>query len=556
MLKEPLLPTSVAALFAIVVALPACTGTVGGDEEVGEVPSPQCGQVRPGPSPIRRMTRVEYNATVRDLLGDVTAPANAFVPEEEALGFNNQAAALGTTQLLAEQYMKAAETLSLTAVADLATLLPCDPTGNEEACARAFIEDFGKRAFRRPLTKEENDRLFALYGKGNAEEDFSIGIALVVQAVLQSPHFLYRVEFGMPAGLPGSPTVVALDDYEVASRLSYLIWGSMPDEALMRAADEGKLRTSEDIAAQATRMLDDDKAREAVANFHTQWLGLSLIGNVTKDETLYPMYETPLNALWKDETLNFLNSVIFDDDGSVSDMLTAPYTMMNGELATFYGITDGPTGEAFERVAVDPTKRSGFLTQASLLAINAKENQSSPIHRGKFVRERLLCQMLPPPPNDIKIEVPEVLPGSTTRERFSQHREDPDCAGCHNLIDPLGFGFEHYDAVGLWRDTDQDLPIDSTGEILDTTDADGKFDGAVELAQKLADSEQVRQCVTTQWFRYGFGRAEAEDDTCAMENIREEFKDANYNVKELLIALTRSDAFRFRYRVTVEGGAP
>ncbi len=534
------------------MALAACTGRIfDAPEPVGQVGSAQCTGLQPGKSPIRRMTRFEYNNTVRDLLGDDTMPASSFAPEEEAMGFNNQATALGVTELLAEQFLQASEDVAGRAAQHMDTLLPCKPAEiGEEACARQFITTFGKRAYRRPLEASETDKLFSLYQWGRNKYDFSNGIQLVIQATLQSPWFLYRVEFGMPDPTEGN--IVELNPYEIASRLSFLIWGSMPDDELFRAADANELSTTEQIASQARRMLDDPRARPAIANFHEQWLGLGTLETINKDQSTYPEYTPSLRALWKEETLAYLDHVIFDEGGDVKRMFTAPYSMMNAELASFYGVDNGPKTDAFERVDLDPQKHAGFITQASVLAFNAKPDQSSPVHRGKFVRERLLCQLLPPPPNNAVIVAPNVDPNSTTRERFSEHSTNPACSVCHKLMDPIGFGFEHYDGIGRWRDTDQGFAIDSSGEIQGSRDADGTFDGAADLAVKLGESEQVRQCVATQWFRFGYGRAEQEEDQCAMNQLQDAFKAAGYNVKELIVALTQTDAFRYR-RAVVAG---
>jgi hypothetical protein len=532
----------IAGAFALVAACEP-DGPSNGQAEVLN-----CDAIEPGDAPIRRMTRAEYNNTVRDLLGDDSRPASSFVPEEEALGFNNQATSLGVTQLLAEQMMNAAEAISAKAVSDLSALMPyCDPaTAGEDACATMFIDRFGKRAFRRPVTPDEAARFFQLFAWGRATYDFASGLGLVIQAMLQSPHFLYRVEMGMPD--PVEADVVPLGPYEIASRLSYLLWNSMPDDDLFAAADAGELVTKDQIAAQARRMLEHPRARQAVANFHSQWLKLTHIETVAKAQATYPLYHDGLRSLWKQETEAFLEHVVFDGEGDVATLLSAPYSMMNAELAAFYGVANPPSGEAFERVDLDPNERAGLLTQASLLAVNAKPNQSSPVHRGKFVREMLLCQLLPPPPNNVEIKPPEVKPGVTTRERFKEHSANPECASCHVLMDPIGFGFENYDGIGLWRDKDQGLPVDAGGALFATKDIDGTFNGAVELAKRLAESAEVRQCVATQWFRFGYGRAEGKTDACAMAEIQGAFAASGDNIKELLVGLTQTEAFLYRHK--------
>ena len=527
----------------------ACTGKIGSvPAPVGQVTEDVCATgIHPGGAPIRRMTRFEYNNAVRDLLGDATRPADTFVAEEEALGFNNQATALGVTQLLAEQYMDASEGIAERAAEDWKKVLPCDPvkTG-EDTCASRFIATFGQKAFRRPLAQAESDRLQQLYAWGKQKYDFSTGLQLVIQAALQSPRFLYRVEMGMPDPVKDQADVTELDSWEVASRLSFLIWSSIPDDELFAAAESNALQDPAAIERQARRMLEDPRARDAVASFHAQWLGLSRIETLDKDAKVYPTYTPALRPLWERETLSFLDHVVFDDaKGDVKTMLTAPYSMMNADLAAFYGVK-GPKGEGFEQVSLDPKQRAGLLTQASLLAVNAKPNQSSPVHRGKFVRERLLCQPLPPPPNNVNIQPPDVDPKATTRQKFAQHSSDPYCAGCHKLMDPIGFGFESYDGIGQFRTTDHALPVDATGELTRTRDSDGKFDGAIELAARLGDSAEVRECVATQWFRFGYGHGEEKADACAMNQLQDAFRAADYNVKELLVALTRTDAFRYR----------
>jgi Protein of unknown function (DUF1592)/Protein of unknown function (DUF1588)/Protein of unknown function (DUF1587)/Protein of unknown function (DUF1585)/Protein of unknown function (DUF1595) len=529
----------------------ACVG------KLGDSPSPSGGGpamdplacatgVHPGEAPIRRMTRFEYNNTVRDLLGDTSAPANSFAADEESLGFNNQASTLVVTQLLAEQYMNASEALAKTAVTDVVKLTGCDAVkvGND-ACGAQFIESFGKRAFRRPLDDDGRAMLKSVFTAGAAMPGgFNTGIRLVIEAALQSPQFLYRVEFGMPN--PTSDGAIKLDDYEVASRLSYLLWGSMPDDTLFAAAAAGELQAPEQVAAQAKRMLADPKAHDAVRNFHEQWLKVSKIDTIDKDDAVYPSYKPAMRAMWKAETLAFVDDVIFGSKGDLSTLLTASYTMMNAEVAAFYGVSNGPTGSGFVHVDLDPKQRSGLLTQPSVLAVTSHPNQSSPVHRGKFVREQLLCQQLPPPPANLKIVPPAVDPNATTRQKFAEHDTDPACSGCHHLMDPIGVGFEHYDALGQWRDTDHGFPVDATGEVKDSKDVDGKFDGVVDLSQRLAGSEQVRACVVSQWFRYGHGRPETTDDACTMKKLGTAFQQGKYSIQELLVAITQTDAFLYR----------
>lgn len=541
------------------IALPVvgCTGQIGGDKPGGPGDGTETAQSAfcAVDTPIRRMTKTEYNNTVRDLLGDTTEPASAFPHEDLIGGFDNQGAAQQVTDLLAEQYMKAAEGISERATADLAALLPgCDPADGA-TCATAFITDFGKRAFRRPLTSDEIAAYEALYEKTMGDPDlatFETAIQLIIQAMLQSPHFLYRPEYG--AGDPVDTDVIYLSDWEFASRLSYLIWNSMPDQELFDAAEAGELHTPEQLAAQARRMVDDDKARDAIRNFHEQWLLLHELDGVSKDPVVYPAFEQGVTPeLWKEEIETFIEHV-FLDGGTLEDLLTAPHSYMNADLAAFYGLS-GPTGEAFERVELDPERYAGFLTQGAMMGTHAKGYASSPVHRGKFIREQVMCDILPLPPANLVITPPPLDSELTTREQFEEIGNNPDCAGCHALMNPIGFAFENFDGVGAWRDEQNDKPIDATGEITLSKDLDGTFNGPVELAKKLAGSQQVASCVASQWFRFGYGRTVSEDDACSMQTLEESFAASGYNLKELLVGLTQTDAFLYRHIVVPEEGA-
>lgn len=519
----------------------------GGGEEAS------CEALRPGPSPIRRMTRFEYDNTVRDLLGDDSRPAQAFPAEEEAHGFNNNADALVVTGLLAEHYLNAAETLAEKAVKDLPALLGgCAPESEgQDVCAGEFITAFGRRAFRRPLTSEEVDTLTATYARARDDFDFETAIRLTLTSMLQSPHFLYRVEFGAP--LDGVTDVVKLAPYELASRLSYFLWGTMPDDALFEAAASGALETPEDVAAQARRMLADPRARVVVRDFHMQWLHLTHLDNLEKDSNIYPDFDPAVRPLLQAEAEAFVDHVIWDGEGDLDTLLLAPFTFMNGELADYYGVA-GPKGKDLELVELPEGRASGVLTLGGVMATLAKTNQTSPIHRGAFVRESLLCQVVPPPPDGIVITPPEVDPNLPTRDRFKEHAMDPLCGGCHVLLDPVGFGFEHYDGLGRWRDVEANKPIDASGELVDAQVA-GAFDGVPGLAAMLVSSPEVESCMTRQWFRYAQGRAESTEDKCTIEDLGGEFADSGRNIQALIVAITQTDAFLYRRALTGEGGS-
>lgn len=511
-----------------------------------EVPAVCVATAAPGPSPLRRLTRFEYNNTVHELLGDDRALANRFPPEEGSLGFDNDANALRVSRLLAEEYLNAARDLAEKAVERMPALLGCDPGATattEEACLRKFVAGFGARAFRRPLDADETTHMVTQYRSARADMDVRASFALVIQSFLIAPQFLYRPELSSPPG-----AVVKVAPFELASRLSYLFWGSMPDQEMFEAARMGKLTTAAEVRAQADRLLKDPRARPAVRHFHRLWLDLNAADGVQKDPMLFPGFTAEIGSLLRQETEAFIEDVLFAGDGKLQTLLEAPHTMLNAKLASFYGIKNGPTGTAFARVALDPKQRAGLITHASILSALATGNRTHPIQRGIFVRRQFLCSPPPDPPPGATAETPAtrmLSPTATARERLAAHRANPACEACHRLIDPIGFALESYDAAGLYRNEENGKPIDLRGEILGT-DAQGSVDGAVELAARLAKSEDVRQCVSLQWFRYAFGRSETESDACTREALASAFAASGGNVRELLLALTQTDAFLYR----------
>jgi hypothetical protein len=495
-------------------------------------------------SPLRRLTRSQYDHTVRDLLGIDGNPSALLAPDEKVGAFFSNASA-PVSELVAEQYMRVAEDLADQAVAHMPTLVPCDPLGADPAaCGAEFVDAFGLRAFRRPLTAEERTAMIALFELGRADEGFEGGFTLVVQAFLESPQFLYHLEFGLPAA--GDENVVALDPYEVASRLSYFLWDSMPDDALFAAAGAGELDTPEALRAHAERLLADPRAALAIASFHMQWLKLDKLATLEKDATVYPSFAPEMRVAMATETARFADHVVRVDDGRLETLLTASYSFLDGPLFALYGVAPPADHDPSVPVELDPTQRAGLLTQASVLATHAHADQSSPVHRGVLVREHLLCEPLNPPPPDVDIVPPEPDPDASTRERFEQHRTDPACAGCHALIDPLGFGFEHYDGIGAYRAEEAGKPVDATGQVVGGDAPDTTFDGAIELGQMLAASEQVRTCVAQQWFTYGFGRSRGDGDDCSFDEMYAAFAESGHDIRELLLAMVVTDSFRHR----------
>lgn len=518
----------------------------GGTDTEGEVVG-QCGEPITGPSTLRRLTNAQYRRTVRDLLGVNEIVSRNFAPDELSGSFkSNGTAPVGEIQV--EQYMDAAESIASDAVVNLATLLPCDPaTDGEDDCAEQFVRTVGQRAYRRPLEEFEVEGLMGAYVGGKTAGNFADGIRVALQSMLQSPFFLYHVELGASGGPLAEGQITPLTGFELASRLSYFLWDTMPDTTLFDAAEAGSLTTEAGLEAQIDRMLSDGRAAESIASFHLQWVGADEIESLEKNPAVYSSFTPQLAQAMKDETAAFANWVITDQDGRLETLLTSSVAVTEDPaLLELYGVVPDPTHVIGEPHPLDPSQRAGLLTHASLLASHAHADQSSPVHRGVLLRENFLCTQLPPPPMDADNVPPDPKPGATTRERFAEHTSNPACAGCHVLIDGLGFGLEGYDGIGAHRAMEEGNPVDVSGEIVGTTDIDGPFQGGVELARRLASSEQVRDCVAEQWFHYALGRATTQDDACTREKMTEAFISSDQNIRELIKSIVLSDSFRFR----------
>ncbi|WP_437665678.1 DUF1592 domain-containing protein [Sorangium sp. So ce1182] len=505
------------------------------------------GLVHAGRAPLRRLTRFEYNNTVRDLFGDTTQPAFSLPSEDVGNGFGNDADTLSVSSLLAEQLSTVAEGVARRATASPEALEKLDPCARnvspegEGACARTIVERIAPLAYRRPLAAGEADELLALYSVGRTDATFDVGIATVIEALLQSPDFLYRIEWGTSD--PEHPELRRPTGDEMATRLSYLFWGTTPDDELRRAAQAGELSTKEGVRAQADRMLDDPRARTTIRFFFDNLLPISNLADLERNAEAFPTFSKTIGSLMREETQRFLQHEIFEGTGTWASVLTAPYTFMNGPLAAFYGVS-GVTGDEFQKVQLDTTQRLGLLTQAGMMAGTTHSNTTNPVTRGSFVLQKLMCRNIPLPTGDIleRVKPPDPYSGATARERFSKHSQDEVCRTCHQFMDPVGFTFENYDAVGLFRTTENDVTIDASGSLPGTP---GTVSGPTELVQKLAEAEEVHDCFATRWAEYGYGLTLRAEDACTKQAITTAFKASGYNVKELLIELTQTDAFHY-----------
>ena len=482
---------------------------------------------------MRRLTAAEYDATVRDLLG-VQVSANLLLPEDWRQPFDNDY----TTQVASGALIEGAELLA----ADVASLaletaesrdavVGCTPTGpTDTACFNEFIARFGRRALRRPLTDEEVARFGGLIAEAEETGDFYLAVDVALRAFLMHPAFLYRIELGTP--IPEDPGVFRLNDFEVATRLSYLIWGSTPSDELLDLAAEDGLGTSEEISAAAEEMLLDDRARDRVDRFHALWLGYELLPH-TPD----------LTAAMKAETRALLDRVIFDDSLAWQDLLRAQDTYIDDTLAAHYGLPT-PGGSAW--VDYGDSGRRGLLSHGTFLSSYAKVGDSSPTKRGILVRTRLLCEVIPDPPDNVDVDNTEPPEGVCKEEFYRGVHAQGSCAGCHALMDPIGLGLENYDHTGAFRTVENDNPecvISGEGEL------DGQpFSGPAELSDLLLQSDKLNRCVVTQLYRFAMGRTELHDiDEAFLDHVTERVGgEGDFQFAEMMLGFVSTDAFRFR----------
>ncbi len=495
------------------------------------------------------LTRSEYAHTVRDLLGTETDPTARFPVEPVVDGFNNNAASHQANPLLVEKYADSAALLAQEIEArGFDALVDCNSDEQNRACAEKFVRDFGLRAYRRPLTQDEEKSFLLLYDRAAPTFGHEPALGAILESMLQSPQFLYRIE------APNSETssdVVALGPYELASRLSYFLWGSMPDEQLLAEAAANRLSNAEQIEAQARRLLADERAEARIREFHTQWLDVDRLNSVARNGA-------PAGAVdsWRESLLRFTDRVFWSEGSRVSELYNSDKIYVDATLAELYSIDRDSSETGWTGVRV-PGQRHGLLTQPGFMALHAHAAQSSPIQRGVFVRERIFCEPVMPPPPSVNNNPPDPDPSLTTRERFAVHTEQPACARCHELIDPLGFGFEGYDQLGRFRTEENGLPIDTSGGLVELKEAalNGPFNTPEELAARVAESETVLSCLGKKWFTFALGRPHGEKDDCSIEQAVASSAAQGGSLQELLIALTTTDSFRYRKAHESDGKA-
>ena len=517
---------------------------------------------------LRRLTHSQYNHTVRDLLGDQTDPANQFPPEDFVNGFQNQSRGQSLSPLLVEGYSSAAERLAKSAFrgGDTHNLIPCKPS---VLCRARFVREFGLRAFRRPLDAGEQTRYEALF---RSQTDFLKGAQVVVEAMLQSPNFLFRLD---------STPDPKLKAWATASRLSYSLWDTMPDADLLAAAARGDLATRSSVEKITRRMLADPRAHEALDEYVSQWLRFDRLTTSSKDRRKFPLYTRETASSMTEEARVFVSDLVWNSFNFMS-LFTADYGHVNQELARIYGV---PTpAKEFDRVPFPAgSERAGLLGEGLFLALTAKPEESSPTARGLYVREIFLCQHVPDPPPGVNTNLPPVTEAKpqTNRDRMTEHATNPTCATCHKLMDSVGFGLEKFDAVGARREQITfefkgppsggatgstgatggsgggrgtrvvNLKIDTSGTVAGIPDS--QFSSPAELGAVLAKSAQCQECMVKQYFRYTAGRMETSADRSLIVKVTEDFRKSQFRFQELMVSLTLMREFPVAMDVPSKG---
>ncbi len=504
---------------------------------------------------IRRLTHSQYNNTLHDLLGDQTRPADGFPKEDFVHGFKNAAEAQGIPPLLAEAYSDAAERAARGAFrgGDHQGLVSCKPSGpTDAACAETFVREFGAKAFRRPLNAQEVGVYMGLLRQEAARtNDFLGGAQIVVEAMLQSPNFLFRTEHG-----PSSE----FGQFETASRLSYFLWDTMPSDELRAAAEAGKLGTVSEIDAVAREMLKDPRARTAMDEFLAQWLRFDRALTATRERRQFGSFNPELAAAMTEETRQLFGYLVWGGK-DFREFFSADYTFPSSALAELYAMPQPPEEYAKEPYPAD-SGRAGVLGQGTILTLTSGPSDTSPTGRGLFIREHFLCQQVPPPPAGVNTTLPMVTESKplTNRQRLELHLNSAPCKSCHMLIDTIGVGFEQYDAIGRYRDQltltfqkggeddeDKSKPVVVKVDLDTSAHVQGiensSFSSPKELGNILANDPTCHRCVVKQLFRYAMGREEKAGDQPAIDAMLARFESTGFQFRELMIALVKSEPF-------------
>ena len=534
-------------------SLTACLGQIGAED--GSEPGSGNGNnnnssngaaFTPAPSRLRKLTKAQYQNALRDIFGgEVTVAKDAIEEDQEKHGFNSIGASYVTISSRGvEQYEATNYAVSKQVLEDdtrKKALVGCTPAGTTDAtCTRAFLQKFGRRAWRRPLTSEELDKWVAIATDAQTKlTSFYEGLEIATTGMLSSPNFLYRVEIGTAD--PDHKGWLKYDGYEMATRLSFFLTNSTPDDALLDAAERGELTTADGVKVAATRLIAATEAKRALDGFFEELLQLPKLETLARDPVLFPSMSPTLASSMNGETMKLFEDIVFNRDGDARELFDSNTTFVNAELAKLYGLP-APSGSGFEKVTLPADGiRIGILGHASFLAVNSHVKRSSPTYRGKAIRERFLCESMPAPPADVP-PLPDGAAGerATARQRLEMHRKVEPCKSCHTLMDPIGLGLENFDAIGAYRTTENGATIDPKDNLDGTPFANPR-----ELAKVLREDARVAPCFARNLFRHASGHVEEKTEEPGVANVIKAFETDGYRVKSLALAIVVSDAFRF-----------
>jgi len=528
------------------VGWPAVIALIGASCGTDKVPS------RVGEAPLRRLSNTEYAYALRDVFPAIDLALPPLPADTAVSGFDNDAEAQAPSDVRITRYETIANLYAAEATRDAAAVTALTGCADRSTpaladdCKVQFIRRFGTLLFRRPLTTEEEARLGQRFAGWVTAVDFEAAIQLTLSAMLQSPQFLYRVE---PIDPDDAGKTVALDSYAMASRLSFFLWESLPDDELLRAASSDELRSEAGLRAQTERMLEDPRALRLIWDFHRQWLTLDKILNEehqVRTAEVDPSWSNATQASALEESRLFVEDS-YRGAGSFGDLLTSRHAFVDSEMARVYGI-DPPAPGTWVETTLDGEQRSGILTRAAFLAGYSHRATTSPPIRGNAVMLQLLCQLPAPPPPEADLSPPVANPGDgpkTNRMLFEERTAPAACQGCHEALNGFGFGFENYTASGSFITEQLGLPIDPRGEI-NGTDVDGPFANALELSTALSISEVVYRCATRRWFQYALGRLPTEPEQASVDFLADHFVESRGDLRKLLTSIATSRTFRMR----------
>lgn len=512
----------------------------------------------PPPARLRRVLARQYVGSVRELLGDAAAAAAAPPPDTPINGFDAVGAAqlnVGDEGVIA--YEKSARAVARAAVKDptskISSYLDCEPTGaHDDACYRTFLARFAHVAFRRPVTTDELDALAGIADlAATSYGTFEDGLQYSIAAILEAPSFLYRTELGVIADYTGASGEVVplrkLTGPEVATRMAFFLLDATPSEEVLLAAEAGGLDTPEGVRALAEKLLDDPRARASVSALYDEVLGVRSVVDTTlvvKDTSLFPEFTPAIASAMREETSRLVEDIVWTRDADFRELLTTDYTFVTPELASLYGLSAAPPG--WSKVQFGPDqRRAGFLGGGAYLTTYAHKSRTSPTLRGKFIRERLLCESINPPPNDVEQEFPPDSDAKTMKEKLAFHQQVESCAACHALMDPVGLAFENFDAIGRWRTKDNGQTIDATGTFEDDGLDPAAFADGKALGSLIAADPAFAACVVRNVYRHGLGHIETKGERGAIDELTTSFESSGFRVRAWMIDLVASDAFRW-----------